>query len=69
MKTTVLTISLGIALLFLPSCSTDPNIHRGQTTGALVGGLAGGLIDDSWGGAALGAAVGALAGGAIAERR
>jgi len=69
MKKFSLTLCLSLGLMTLPSCSTDPNVRKGQTTGAIVGGLAGGLIDDGWGGAAVGAAAGALAGGAIAERR
>ena len=45
------------------SCSSDPNVARGQAGGAAIGGLAGGLITDSLGGAAVGAAMGGLIGG------
>ena len=58
-----------ISSLALSSCSSDPNIRRGQATGAVVGGVATGLITDSWGGAAVGAAVGGLVGGEIARNR
>ena len=56
-----------IAALALASCASDPNVRRGQATGAVVGGVATGLITDSWGGAAVGAAVGGLVGGEIAR--
>jgi hypothetical protein len=58
-----------LSLLALSSCSSNPEIRRGQTTGAVVGGLAGGLITDSWGGAAVGAAMGGLIGGEVAKNR
>jgi hypothetical protein len=51
------------ALLLFSSCSSDPYVARGQAGGAAIGGLAGGLISDSWGGAAVGAALGGLIGG------
>lgn len=63
------TTILGLfALLTFASCSSDPNVARGQAGGAVVGGLAGGLITDSWGGAAVGAAVGGLVGGEMKKR-
>jgi hypothetical protein len=58
-----------LPLLAIPSCSSDPNVRRGQTGGAMIGGVAGGLISDSWGGAAVGAAVGGLVGGEIVKNR
>jgi hypothetical protein len=67
MKTSLITMAIGLLLLLMPSCSTDPDVRRGQATGAVVGGIAGGLIDDDWEGAAVGAAVGGLTGGAIAR--
>ena len=54
-----------VALLGVSSCSSDPDVRRGQVGGAAVGGLAGGLITDSWGGAAVGAAFGGLVGGEV----
>lgn len=65
---------LPIVILVLPvlaftSCASDPNVRSGQTTGAVVGGLAGGLITDSWGGAAVGAVAGGLVGGEVAKNR
>lgn len=60
---------LAVSFLTLTSCSTDPNVRRGQAAGAVVGGVATGLISDSWGGAAVGAAVGGLVGGEIARHR
>jgi len=55
---------LGIlAVLTISSCSWNPDVRRGQAGGAAIGGVAGGLITDSWGGAAAGAAVGGLIGG------
>lgn len=62
-------LALILPLLAIPSCSSDPNIRRGQATGAVVGGVAGGLVTDSWGGAAVGAAVGGLVGGEVAKNR
>lgn len=53
------------ALMTFSSCSSDPNVRKGQAGGAVVGGVATGLITDSWGGAAVGAAVGGLIGGEI----
>jgi hypothetical protein len=61
--------ALLIPAFALMGCSADPNIRRGQATGAVVGGVATGLITDSWGGAAVGAAVGGLVGGEIARNR
>lgn len=55
--------------LALTSCASDPNVRRGQATGALVGGAAVGLLTDSWGGAAVGAVAGGLVGGEIAKNR
>ena len=52
-----------LAFLTFSSCSSDPSVRRGQAGGAAIGGLAGGLITDSWGGAAVGAAMGGLIGG------
>lgn len=51
------------SLVTLPSCSSDPYVRQGEVGGAAIGGLAGGLITDSWGGAAAGAAIGGLIGG------
>lgn len=62
-------LALAVSFVTLTACSTDPHVRRGQATGAVVGGVATGLITDSWGGAAVGAAVGGLAGGEIARRR
>jgi hypothetical protein len=62
-------LALVLPFLAVSSCSSDPNIRRGQATGAVVGGVATGLITDSWGGAAVGAAVGGLVGGEIARNR
>lgn len=67
MKASLISMAAGLSLFLLSSCSSDPNVRQGQTTGAVVGALAGGLISDDWGGAAVGAAVGGLAGGAIAS--
>ena len=67
MKASLVTMAFGLSLFLFASCSTDPDVRRGQATGAVVGGLAGGLISDDWGGAAVGAALGGLAGGAIAR--
>ena len=61
-STSILTI---IALLAFSSCSSDPNVRQGQIGGAAIGGIATGLITDSWGGAAVGAAVGGLIGGEL----
>jgi hypothetical protein len=61
--------ALVLSCLILVSCSADPNVRRGQATGAVVGGVATGLITESWGGAAVGAAVGGLVGGEVARRR
>ncbi|WP_035601693.1 hypothetical protein [Haloferula sp. BvORR071] len=58
-----------LPLVFLPSCASDPDVRRGQATGAVVGGAAVGLMSDSWGGAAVGAAVGGLVGGEVAKNR
>jgi hypothetical protein len=58
-----------VALMAFPSCASDPDVRRGQAGGAVVGGVAGGLITDSWGGAAVGAAMGGLVGGEIARNR
>ena len=62
MKTRLLLCGLATTLI-LSSCSADPNVRKGRMGGAAVGGIAGGLITDSWGGAAAGAAVGGLIGG------
>ena len=62
-------LALAVSMLALAACSPDPNVRRGQATGAVVGGVATGLITDSWGGAAVGAAVGGLVGGEIARGR
>lgn len=64
----ILAVAL-VGLAFAPSCSSDPEVWRGQAGGAMVGGLAGGLIDDGWGGAAVGAALGSLVGGEVARNR
>lgn len=56
------------AWLGASSCSSDPYVRQGQAGGAAIGGLAGGLITDSWGGAAVGAAVGGLVGGEVRRR-
>ena len=61
--------ALAVFMVALAACSPDPNVRRGQATGAVVGGVATGLITDSWGGAAVGAAVGGLVGGEIARGR
>lgn len=68
MKLTSLSVLL-IPWLALAACSADPDVRRGQGTGALVGGVATGLITESWGGAAVGAAAGGLIGGEIARNR
>ena len=62
-------LTLTAAILATTSCSPDPNVRSGQATGAVIGGLATGLISDSWGGAAVGAAVGGLVGGEISRNR
>lgn len=62
-------LALTVSMLAFTACSSDPNVRRGQATGAVVGGVATGLITDSWGGAAVGAAVGGLVGGEIAKGR
>ena len=62
-------LALVIPLFAVPACSSNPEIRRGQTTGAMVGGLTVGLLSDSWGGAAVGAAVGGLVGGEVARNR
>jgi hypothetical protein len=62
-------ILVSFPLLLFTSCSSNPEIRQGQTTGAVIGGLAGGLITDSWGGAAVGAAMGGLVGGEVAKNR
>ena len=58
-----------VSLGSLGSCSNDPNVRSGQYGGAAIGGLAGGLITNSWGGAAAGAAVGGLIGGEVKRSR
>ena len=68
MKRSLITLTASFALLLFSSCSTDPRTRNAQTTGAVVGGVAGGLISDDWGGAAVGAGLGALAGGALANQ-
>ena len=67
MKTITFTFALSLALILFSSCASDPGVRRGQATGALVGGVATGLISDSWGGAAIGAVAGGLIGGEIAR--
>lgn len=57
------------AVIGLTGCSADPNVRHGQIGGAAIGGVAGGLISDSWGGAAVGAAVGGLVGGELNRPR
>jgi hypothetical protein len=61
--------ALVVSILALAACSPDPHVRQGQATGAVVGGVATGLISDSWGGAAVGAAVGGLVSGEIARGR
>jgi hypothetical protein len=61
-------IALSAGCILTSSCSSDPNMRQGQTTGAIVGGLAGGLLTDSWGGAVAGAAVGGLVGGEMKRK-
>lgn len=56
-------------VLAFTSCASDPDVRRGQATGAVVGGAAVGLMSDSWGGAAIGAVAGGLIGGEIAKNR
>jgi hypothetical protein len=68
MKRTI-PVAFIVSVLALTACAPDPNVRRGQATGAVVGGVATGLITDSWGGAAVGAAVGGLVGGEIARGR
>ncbi len=63
MKPYFLSLVLFLAIAGGSSCSSDPNVRQGQTGGVVVGGLAGGLITNSWGGAAVGAAMGGLFGG------
>lgn len=62
-------LALIVSSLAFTSCSSDPNIRRGQATGAVVGGAAVGLMTDAWGGAAVGAVMGGLVGGEIAKNR
>ncbi len=57
-----------LSLAFFTSCSSDPSVRHGQIGGAAIGGLATGLITDSWGGAAIGAAAGGLIGGEMQKR-
>lgn len=64
-----LSFLLLLPLVVLPSCSSDPDVRRGQAGGAVIGGAAVGLMTDSWGGAAVGAAVGGLVGGEIVKNR
>jgi hypothetical protein len=63
------TLSLIIPFLLLASCSSNPEVWRGQAGGAAIGGAAGGLITKSWGGAAIGAAMGGLIGGEVVRSR
>lgn len=65
---------LSVLIFILPvlaftSCASDPDVRRGQATGAVIGGAAVGLMSDSWGGAAIGAVAGGLVGGEIAKNR
>lgn len=58
-----------LSVLAFTSCASDPDVRRGQATGAVIGGAAVGLMSDSWGGAAIGAVAGGLVGGEIAKNR
>lgn len=58
-----------ISLFTVSSCSYDPYVRQGEVGGAALGGVAGGLIFDSWGGAAAGAAVGGMLGGQSRRNR
>ena len=64
MKRLVILISI-FSLVSFTSCSSDPNVRSGQIGGAAIGGVATGLLTNSWGGAAVGAAVGGLVGGEL----
>ena len=64
MKHLILIVSI-LSLAFFTSCSSDPSVRSGQIGGAAVGGVATGLLTNSWGGAAVGAAVGGLVGGEL----
>jgi hypothetical protein len=68
MKRSIILVFI-LPLLAFPSCASDPDVRRGQAGGAVIGGVAGGLISDSWGGAAVGAAVGGLIGGEVVKNR
>jgi len=69
MKLLATTLILILPVLAFTSCAADPDVRRGQATGAVVGGAAVGLLSDSWGGAAVGAVAGGLVGGEIAKNR
>jgi hypothetical protein len=64
MKYLILIASI-LSLASFTSCSSDPNVRQGQIGGAAIGGVATGLLTNSWGGAAVGAAVGGLVGGEL----
>ena len=64
MKHLILIASI-LSLASFTSCSSNPNVRKGQIGGAAVGGIATGLLTNSWGGAAVGAAVGGLVGGEL----
>ncbi len=60
---------MGVLMVVLSGCATTPRTYEGTGAGAVIGGVAGALLDrhNPWRGGIIGGAIGALAGGTFVE--
>src|SRR3990172_3663894 len=62
-------LSAVVLMVMLMGCATTPRTYEGAGAGAVIGGVAGALLDrhNPWRGGIIGAAIGAVAGGTLVE--
>jgi outer membrane lipoprotein SlyB len=62
-------LSIVVLMSILTACATTPHTYEGAGAGAVLGGVAGALLDrhNPWRGGIIGAAIGAVAGGTFVE--
>src|SRR3972149_5681922 len=62
-------LSVVVLMVILTACATTPRTYEGAGAGAVLGGVAGALLDrhNPWRGGIIGAAIGAVAGATFVE--
>jgi uncharacterized protein YcfJ len=69
MRKIISLLSVVVLMAVLTGCATTPRTYEGAGAGAVIGGVAGALIDsrNPWRGGVIGGVIGALAGGTFVE--